>query len=108
MSGNWAFRWPIWHDSPSAAGVVKGIAVTGSDPYLVRGTDVAILFETDEEAKGKLLEYLRGRLDATCRAASAGIAPTEGTKDGSGFLFATTPSRRSAPTSRRCSIVRSS
>ncbi len=76
---------------PVSAGVVKGIAVTGSDPYLVTGTDLAILFETDEP--GKLLEYLRGRLDATCRAASAGIAPTEGTKDGSGFLFATTPSR---------------
>ncbi len=73
------------------SGMMKGMAVTGSDPYLVTGTDLAILFETDEP--GKLLSFLRERLDAACRAAAAGIAPTEGTKDSSTFVFARTPGR---------------
>ena len=67
------------------------MAVTGSDPYFVTGTDLAILFETDEP--GKLVDFLRERLEAACRASSAGIAPTEGAKDGSTFLFARTPGR---------------
>ena len=73
------------------SGMVKGMAVTGSDPYFVTGTDLAILFETDEP--GKLVIFLRERLEAACRASSAGIAPTEGAKDGSTFVFARTPGR---------------
>jgi hypothetical protein len=73
------------------SGMVKGMAVTGSDPYFVTGTDLAILFETDEPAK--LVNSLRERLEAACRASSAGIAPIEGAKDGSTFVFARTPGR---------------
>jgi hypothetical protein len=75
----------------SDSGMVKGMAVTGSDPYFVTGTDLAILFETDEPAK--LVNALRERLEAACRASSAGIKPAEGTKDGSTFVFARTPDR---------------
>ncbi len=39
----------------SGSGMVKGMAVTGSDPYFVTGTDLAILFETDEP--GKLVTF---------------------------------------------------
>lgn len=31
----------------SGAGLIKGIVLTGSDPYFVAGTDIALLFETD-------------------------------------------------------------
>ena len=41
----------------SGSGLVKGMAVTGSDPYFVTGTDLAILLETDEP--GKLVDFLR-------------------------------------------------
>ncbi|MFI5460521.1 MAG: hypothetical protein ACHRXM_34335, partial [Isosphaerales bacterium] len=73
------------------SGMVKGMAVTGSDPYFVTGTDLAILFETDEP--GKLVIFLRERLEAACRASSAGITPTDGAKDGLTFVFARTPGR---------------
>jgi hypothetical protein len=73
------------------SGMVKGMAVTGSDPYFVAGTDLAILFETDEPAK--LIMLLRERLEVACRASSAGIAPADGAKDGSTFVFASTPGR---------------
>jgi len=75
----------------AGSGMVQGLAVTGSDPYFVTGTDLAILFETDEPAK--LVVLLRERLEAACRASSAGVAPTEGVKDGSTFVFARTPGR---------------
>ncbi len=75
----------------AGSGMVKGMAVTGSDPYFVTGTDLAILFETDEP--GKLILFLRERLAAVCHASSAGIASTEGTKDGSKFVVARTPGR---------------
>ena len=74
-----------------ATGMVRGMAVTGSDPYFVTGTDLAILFETDEP--GKLIMLLRERLEVACRASSAGIAPADGAKDGSTFVFARTPGR---------------
>ncbi|HKI18557.1 MAG TPA: hypothetical protein VKA15_11785, partial [Isosphaeraceae bacterium] len=73
------------------SGMVQGMAVTGSDPYFVTGTDLAILFETDEP--GKLVILLRERLEAACRGTRAGVTPTEGTKDGSAFVFARTPGR---------------
>jgi hypothetical protein len=76
---------------PRASGMFQGVAVTGSDPYFVTGTDVAILFETDEP--GKLVDFLRERLDAACRASSVKVTPAEGAKDGSRFIFARTPDR---------------
>ncbi len=75
----------------AGSGMVKGMAVTGSDPYFVTGTDLAILFETDQP--GKLLILLRERLEAVCHASAAGIAPTESTEDGSKFVVARTPGR---------------
>ena len=48
----------------AGSGMVKGMAVTGSDPYFVTGTDLAILFETDQP--GKLIILLRERLEAAC------------------------------------------
>ncbi len=75
----------------SESGLVKGMAATGSDPYFATGTDLAILLETDEP--GKLVTSLRERLEAACRASSAGIGLKEDAKDGSAFVFARTPDR---------------
>ncbi len=92
---------------PGSAGVVKGVAVTGSDPYFVAGTDLAILFETDQKP-GLLVAFLRQRLGRQphCRASSAGIAPCEDTKDGSTFVFARNSSSRDQCLHRGGSIVR--
>jgi hypothetical protein len=75
----------------AASGMVKGMAVTGSDPYFVAGTDVALLLETDEPAK--LINLLRERLEAACRGSSTGLTTSEGINDGSAFIFARTPGR---------------
>ncbi len=75
----------------AAGSAAKSVAITGSDPYFVAGTDLAVLVETDEP--NKLKSALRERLEAACRAFSTGFAPEEDTKDGSTFLFARTPAR---------------
>lgn len=70
--------------------VIDSVALTGSDPYLFTGTDVAVLFETRQPAALKTL--LLGR--AAVAAAEAGGKPISGKTDGlawSGFL---SPDRR--------------
>ena len=40
---------------------VKSVAITGSDPYLYEGTDIAFIFETNQP--DKLVEEFKGRAD---------------------------------------------
>ncbi|MEW6074119.1 MAG: hypothetical protein AB1726_16170 [Planctomycetota bacterium] len=70
---------------------VTSVAITGSDPYLRTGTDVAILFEARQPEL--LYAFVRARQDAARQAApeAANIAGTVGAQAYEGVL---SPSRR--------------
>lgn len=71
-------------------GVVKGLALTGSDPYFPSGTDVAILIETD--APDLLAAFLRAHVEAA-RRANPDAKDAGGEVDGIRYAGARSPDR---------------
>ena len=71
--------------------VVKGVAVTGSDPYLRVGSDVAVLFEAKGDAAG--LEKLLVAQTALGRAWNPGAQPVSGEAGGVSFSGAVSKDR---------------
>lgn len=68
---------------------VKSVAVTGSDPFFPTGTDVAILFETEDPET--LFKNLSKAIQA--KAAQAEAAPTPWKHQGTFYLGFQTPDR---------------
>lgn len=72
--------------------MIRSVAVTGSDPYLRVGSDVAVLFEAgDAAALEKLLRarlHLAGAADAAVKVMDTGASP-----DGPAHLSAVAPDR---------------
>jgi hypothetical protein len=74
----------------AGAGAIRGVAVSGSDPYFATGTDLALLFDVADSAP--LTAFLRERLSAACR--SAGDAQVvEETREGVPVIVARSPDR---------------
>jgi hypothetical protein len=78
-------------DLGRVAGSIRGLAVTGSDPYLPTGTDLAILFDTEDPQP--LLRVLRERLDAA-RESGPQAKPVQGAAEGVEYAGARSPDRR--------------
>lgn len=72
------------------AGLIDGIALTGSDPYLRDGTDVGLLMETRQPEK--LATRLADNIKATA-ASSAGVTALSGEVDGVAYVRAVAPDR---------------
>lgn len=75
----------------AGARAIRGLAVTGSDPYLPSGTDVAVLIET--EAADDLAGFLKSRLDAARRTVPE-AQDAAGTVEGVDHAGARTADRR--------------
>lgn len=71
--------------------VINGVAVTGSDPYLRVGSDVAVLFEARGDPAG--LERLLHAQLAVARQANSKAKPVEGDVAGVPFAGAVSPDR---------------
>lgn len=67
---------------------IRGLAVTGSDPYFPTGTDLAVLFET--ERPEPLMDLLRERIDGLKDAERRGTDEVRGVT----VHYATRPDRR--------------
>ncbi|QEH36955.1 hypothetical protein OJF2_55400 [Aquisphaera giovannonii] len=70
---------------------IRGLALTGSDPYLATGTDVAVLFDAADPSA--LKEFLRDRLHAACRVAGADVRVVEQDGPGCRILIARSADR---------------
>lgn len=69
---------------------IKSLAVTGSDPYLPSGTDLAVLIET--EAPDDLKTFLKARLDEA-RRANPEAKDDGGSRDGVAYAGVRVPDR---------------
>ncbi|MBP7867798.1 MAG: hypothetical protein KA419_17850 [Acidobacteria bacterium] len=70
--------------------LIRSAAVTGSDPYLRMGSDVAVLFETDQP---KVLEALMRTQRAALTAGKPGLAADDGKVGGVLYSGLRTPDR---------------
>src|SRR5439155_20134014 len=69
------------------AGLVGSVAVTGSDPYVRVGTDVAIVFETTQP------DALRQRIEAKIQSAAKDAKAASGDADGTKYTGAVSDDR---------------
>ena len=74
------------------AAAIRGIVLTGSDPYFVSGTDVALIFKTDSPKN--LLAYLREHLEKACRASEKPVPIATGERSGMTTITARDVERR--------------
>ncbi len=70
---------------------IRNIAVTGSDPYLATGTDLALIFEVEDPAH--LVRFLRERMEAACKAAGQDVRVVDENRDGVKVTLARTSDR---------------
>lgn len=70
--------------------LIRSTAITGSDPYLRMGSDVAVLFETDQP---KVLEALMRTQRAALTAGKPGLAADDGKVEGIPYSGLRTPGR---------------
>jgi hypothetical protein len=70
---------------------IRGVAVTGSDPYFATGTDLALLLDVRDTAP--LVRFLRERLADACREAGGDVRVVEETREGVPVAVARTPDR---------------